>query len=92
MLHDLPIIIISRMSYDSKTDRYYDEEGVTITPVGFGQTSAVEYIAVNDLFQLTIHDELVDYFVHRGYQRGKSIRGASYDWRHAAGMCMSILL
>ena len=30
--------------------------------------------------------ELVQYFVDRGYERGKSIRAAPYDWRLAPGM------
>ena len=73
------------MDYDIESGRYYDAEGVTISPAGFGETYAVEFIAVNDFFQLTIMDELVEHFVHRGYIRGKSIRAATYDWRHAAG-------
>ena len=28
----------------------------------------------------------VEYFVERGYERGKTILAAPYDWRLAAGM------
>ena len=30
-------------------------------------------------------NNFVDYFVERGYERGKTIRAAPYDWRLAAG-------
>ncbi len=45
----------------------------------FGGTSAFEFINIFPLFY-----EMVEYFVDRGYKRGKSIRGAPYDWRLAA--------
>ena len=73
------------MHYDAECERYYDQEGVTITARGFGQTEAAEFITINDNVQMAVLHELVDYFVHRGYIRGKSIRAATYDWRHGAG-------
>ena len=75
------------MNYDAESERYYDQEGVTVTARGFGKTEAAEFVAVNDIFQMAILHELVDYFVHRGYVRGKSIRAATYDWRRGAGKC-----
>ena len=36
--------------------------------------------------------EAVEYFVDRGYKRGKTIRAAPYDWRLAAGKFLTIVL
>ena len=58
---------------------------MTITAKGFGQTEAAEFFAINDNIQIPVLHEFVDYFAHRGYVRGKSIRAATYDWRHGAG-------
>ena len=59
---------------------------------GFGDTSSVEYLNPG-LLKDTIeyfHD-MVEYFVDRGYKRGKTIRAAPYDWRLAAGKAMSLI-
>ena len=60
--------------------------GTMITAARFGHTTSVEFIAINDFFQLGYLNGFVEYFVQRGYVRGKTIRAATYDWRHAAGM------
>ena len=86
------MFLISSLNYDSETDRYYDEEGVKITAASFGHTVAVEFLAVNDIFQLGYLSGFVEYFVQRGYIRGKTIRAATYDWRHAAGMDVRIII
>ena len=58
---------------------------------GFGSTDTVEYLNIS-IIDDPIHLEsleylhtFVDYFVQRGYVRGKSIRAAPYDWRLAPG-------
>ncbi len=51
----------------------------------FGGTSAIEYLTTGFLNLIPYFRDMVEYFVKRGYQRGKSIRGAPYDWRLAAG-------
>ena len=58
---------------------------------GFGSTDTVEYLNTSifdDPIRLAYLEYLhifVEYFVQRGYVRGKSIRAAPYDWRLAAG-------
>ena len=58
---------------------------------GFGRTDTVEYLNTSILdnpigrSNLEYLHTFVDYFVQRGYVRGKSIRAAPYDWRLAAG-------
>ena len=50
---------------------------------GFGNTSSVE--CLDGACLVRYFKTFVDYFVKRGYQRGKTIRAAPYDWRLAAG-------
>ena len=47
----------------------------------------MEYLnsAEIDKFKYDAFYTTVQYFVDRGYQRGKTIRAAPYDWRLAAG-------
>ena len=82
--------------YNEVTNTYTDKSGVEIKTSGFGETCKVEYLASNPVetsctWQLPVGNyfhTFVDYFVdNRGYQRGKSIRAAPYDWRLAAGLC-----
>ena len=62
---------------------YSNRDGVTIKVPGFGDTQTIEYIDTDDYIP-SYHD-FVQYFVDRGYVRGKNIRAAPYDWRLAAG-------
>lgn len=52
---------------------------------GFGNTDTVEDLSATGLLNLPYFHQLVDYFVERGYERGKDIRAAPYDWRLAPG-------
>ena len=82
---------ICRLLYNSTTNNYSAEEGVTVSVPGFGRTDTVEHLNTNTLdpidpsHLLEYQHTFVEYFVQRGYVRGKSIRAAPYDWRLAAG-------
>ena len=74
------------LDYDSATKNYSNASGVEVRVPGFGGTETVEYL---DALRLRPEfNTLVDYFVARGYERGKTIRAAPYDWRLAAGICL----
>ena len=49
---------------------------VEVRAKDFGQTSGVERLG-----GIPYYAKFVDYFVARGYERGRSIRAAPYDWR-----------
>ena len=71
-------------------NNYSPKRGVNIKVPGAAGTdiSKVEYL---DSFGLGWYaNDLVDYFVARGYVRDFSIRAMPYDWRLAAGMCISM--
>ena len=84
------------MEYNEAANTYSNKSGVEIKASGFGDTCKVEYLITSPeemscTWQLPVGNyfhTFVDYFVdNRGYQRGKSIRAAPYDWRLAAGLC-----
>ncbi len=54
-----------------------------MTVAGFGGTADVEYMGLAQT--LPYLKTFVEFFVERGYERGKSIRAAPYDWRFSAG-------
>ena len=62
---------------------------------GFGDTYSVERRS-GGLITFPYFDGFVDYFVRRGYERGKSIRAAPYDWRLGPGVvitaCYALLI
>ena len=83
------------LEYNEATNTYGNKTGTEIKVSGFGGTCKVEYLASNPVetsctWQLPVGNyfhTFVGYFADRGYQRGKSIRAAPYDWRLAAGSC-----
>ena len=75
-----------RLKYDASTNSYYNNSQVKIHVPGFGKTSGVEYLDPGWIDLIPYFHDMVEYFVDRGYVRGKSIRAAPYDWRLAAGM------
>ena len=78
-------IIFYRMKYDPDTNEFTNKyDGVTIEVPGFGETRTVEYLTTNSKL-VPYMKEFVEYFVARGYERGRSIRAAPYDWRLAGG-------
>ena len=53
----------------------------------FGETVGVEYMNPSRLvYGEDYFNQMVEYFVQNGYERGKTICAAPYDWRLAAGM------
>ena len=69
------------MQLDTATGRIVNNPNVDIRVPDFGGTSSVETLGK----LIPYLREMVEYFVDRGYQRGKDIRAAPYDWRLAAG-------
>ena len=84
---------LTSLVYDAAKNTYNNQSGVEVKTSGFGDTCKVEYLTANPYetsctWQLPAGNYLhtfVDYFVDLGYQRGKTIRAAPYDWRLAAG-------
>lgn len=73
------------MAYDSSRDQYSSgDNDITVSVPGFGGTATVEDLG-QGVIDVLYFDEFVDYFVNRGYERGKDIRAAPYDWRLAPG-------
>ena len=46
----------------------------------------MEHLDVDSFADFLYFHDFVEYFVDRGYERGKTIRAAPYDWRLAAGV------
>ena len=72
--------------YNTTTDGYNNTSGVEIRVPGFGETKTVEYLTAEDIPITAYMNELVEYFVEKGYVRNKTIRAAPYDWRLSASM------
>ena len=85
----LSLYHVSRLLYDASTNSFHNNTNVKIHVPGFGNTNGVEYLTTVLLPYL---HEAVEYFVDRGYKRGKTIRAAPYDWRLAAGKFLTIVL
>ena len=73
-----------KLFYDNITRTTHNTPGVEIRIPGFGDPSVVEYIDPTKnkagYYFRTISDMLVDTM---GYERGKNIHGAPYDFRKA---------
>ena len=76
-----------RLRYNSITNQYGNTEGVETNVPGFGNTSSVEYLdPAMPWFEPTQYfHAMVQHFVQLGYEPGKNIRGAPFDWRYSAG-------
>ena len=74
-----------RLVYNATNNVYSNNDGVTIRVPGFGETETIEFINTDDMVSVPGYNTFVQYFVDRGYVRGKTIRAAPYDWRLAAG-------
>ena len=79
-----------RLDYDSATSSYSDAAGVEVRAPGFGDTNTVEYLDTEGGMLLDGSFAFFNYFVERGYERGKTIRAAPYDWRLAPGNTMHV--
>ncbi|CAI8056249.1 Phospholipase A2 group XV [Geodia barretti] len=73
------------LHYDSATDTYHDTEGVETRIPGFGNTSGIEYLDPHaEYYGATVYfHPMVQHFVDKGYERGKTIVSAPFDWRYA---------
>ena len=74
-----------RLKYEPSTGEYVNSDGVETRVPDFGGTSSIEYLDPDTKFSDTtnyFHD-MVQWFVDKGYTRGKDIVGAPYDWRHS---------
>ena len=79
--------MVCRLSFDRKTGQYSSSsDDITVSVPGFGSTETVETMSRGVILTFPYFKEFVDYFVERGYERGKSIRAAPYDWRVGPGM------
>ena len=79
--------MVCRLSFDRKTGQYSSSsDDITVSVPGFGLTKTVETMSRGLILTFPYFKEFVDYFVERGYERGKSIRAAPYDWRVGPGM------
>jgi len=77
-----------KLVYNAATRQSRNVLGVSTRVPGFGQTSSVEYLDPSWSAWVLADSgnymkKLVDYFVGLGYERGKSIVGAPYDFRFA---------
>ena len=74
------------MEYDRNTGQYSSgDDDIRIRVPGFRGTETIEELSQTGLLDLPYFNDLVKYFVDRGYERGKSIGGAPYDWRYGPG-------
>lgn len=81
-----------RLEYDTITGKYSNASGVEIRVIGFGVTQTVEYLSTGAELPITAYmNDLVNYFVNKGYVRGETIRAAPYDWRLSASMYIFVM-
>ncbi len=76
------------MQINPTTGRIVNMPNVDIKVPDFGGTSSVEFLGK----LIPYLNRMVEFFVDRGYERGKDIRAAPYDWRLAAGRILTQLL
>jgi len=74
-----------RLKYDPKTRTVMNTEGVDIRPVMWGNTWGVEYLdtPLGIANAATYMHKLVRSLISLGYERGKDVRAATYDFRRA---------
>ena len=75
----------NRLKYEPTTGEYVNNHGVETRVPDFGGTSSIEYMDPDTKFIETtdyFHD-MIQWFVDKGYTRGKDIVGAPYDWRYS---------
>ena len=74
-----------KLKYDVKTRKTFDNDGVETRVPGFGDPMRVEYLDPSQnshsIYFAKIAEKLVK---DLGYERGKDLHGAPYDFRKAA--------
>ena len=85
-----------RLAYNSTTDSYYNTANVDVIAPGVGNVTLLDTIDTYEEFfinNLTHYLNFTNYFVTKhGYERGKDLRGAPYDWRLAPGICYYVCM
>ncbi|CAM1298514.1 PLA2G15 (predicted) [Pycnogonum litorale] len=73
-----------KLYYNKTTKKTFNTPGVDILVPGFGRTETIEYLDEDRLITPGhYYSELVSSLISRGYERGKDIFGAPYDFRRA---------
>lgn len=70
-----------RLVYDNVTRLTSNSPGVETRIPGFGETQTIEYLDPNQIPLTGYFNIMVDYLINLGYERGRNIRGAPYDFR-----------
>ena len=82
--------LITRLDWDMSTMTVRNKQGVITRVSGFGDTSTIETLDTTGLVKYT--KPMIDYLVNLGYQKGKSLRAAPYDFRYSPGNVLNVLL
>ncbi|CAH1778953.1 unnamed protein product [Owenia fusiformis] len=72
-----------RLVYNETSRKTSNSPGVDIQIREFGNTSSVEWLDPSQVSPTSYFSPIANALVKAGYQRGKSIRGAPYDFRKA---------
>ncbi len=75
----------NRLKYEPTTGEYVNNKGVETRIPDFGGTSSIEYMDPDTKFieKTDYFHDMIEWFVKKGYTRGKDIVGAPYDWRYS---------
>uniref|UniRef100_A0AAA9SZQ5 Lysosomal phospholipase A and acyltransferase n=1 Tax=Bos taurus TaxID=9913 RepID=A0AAA9SZQ5_BOVIN len=84
----LPVIIDCwidnvRLIYNQTSHTTQFPEGVDVRVPGFGDTFSMEFLDPSKSSVGSYLHTMVESLVSWGYERGKDVRGAPYDWRRA---------
>lgn len=71
------------------TKTYSNPPGVQMRVPYFGNTTGIEYLDPSTTYVGEYFGSFVQALVDTGYERGKSIRAAPYDFRTAPGKVVS---
>ncbi|EYC31722.1 hypothetical protein Y032_0003g1199 [Ancylostoma ceylanicum] len=72
-----------RLVFNSTTGLSSNMPGVDIRVPGFGGTSSIEWLDKSKASPGSYFSALVGMMTTWGYQSGKSVQGAPYDWRRS---------
>lgn len=71
-----------RLLIDKSTEKVKNQEGVSTRITDFGSTTTFEFLdQTHSAPGSPYFDKLVDAMLKLGYERGKDLKGAPYDWR-----------
>ena len=79
-----------RLVYDNVTRKTSNSPGVDIRVPGFGNTSTIEYVDPSRVSFTGYYNILVNALIGFGYERGKNLKGAPYDFRKAPSKWIKI--